>query len=97
MARREGLVSDPSRSGRQVRMVEIDPERPGVGRLRITFTDFPGLMVKLGREPEKALPSCGCDACDEDPRELVEELHDEVEKLTRAESMQTTRWRRRVG
>ena len=96
VSRREGLASDPSRSTGQVRMVELDPARPGVGRLRITFTSFPGLMVKLGQEREKALPACGCDACDEDPQELVEDLHNKVESLTRANSAQSTRWRRRL-
>lgn len=96
VSRREDLVSDPSRSSGQARMVELDPSRPGVGRLRITFTNFPGLMVKLGQDRETALPACGCDACDEDPQELIEELHNQVESLTRANSAQSTRWRRRV-
>jgi Family of unknown function (DUF6226) len=95
VSRHEGLASDPSRPSGQVRTVELDPARPGVGRLRITFTSFPGLLIKLGQERETALPACGCDACDEDPQDLVEELHHKVESLTRADSAQSTRWRRR--
>ncbi|GAA1630443.1 DUF6226 family protein [Actinoplanes couchii] len=94
VVRSEGSVSDPSRFSGQVRMVQLDPTRPGVGRLRINFTSFPGLVVKLGQERETALPACGCDACDEDPQELIEDLHDKVESLTRSRTGQTTRWRR---
>ncbi|MEU4560597.1 DUF6226 family protein [Actinoplanes sp. NPDC023936] len=96
VSRREGVVSDPSRSSGPARMVELEPARPGVGVLRITFTSFPGLVVKLGQERETALPACGCDACDEDPQELIEELHDKIESLTRAASTQSTRWRQRL-
>ncbi|WP_264653409.1 DUF6226 family protein [Actinoplanes cyaneus] len=96
VSRSESLVSDPSRSSGQVRMVQLDPAHPGVGVLRVTFTGFPGLMVKLGQESETALPACGCDACDEDPQELIEELHHKIGRLTRAGSTESARWRRRL-
>ncbi|MBB2944952.1 hypothetical protein FB565_004685 [Actinoplanes lutulentus] len=89
-----GMTSDPSGSRDQAPFRELDPARPGVGRLRITFTAFPGLMVKLGQEQETALPACGCDACNDDPADLIEELHDQIDQLTDARAQKrTTRWR----
>jgi hypothetical protein len=54
-----------------VRMVRLIPRTPAAGPLAIAFTDFPGLMVRLGRWWAEALPACGCDECGEDPAELI--------------------------
>jgi hypothetical protein len=57
-----------------VRMVRLIPRTPAAGPLAVAFTDFPGLIVRLGRWWVEALPGCGCDECDEDPAGLVELL-----------------------
>lgn len=92
------MASDPSKRGNMAPVTELTPAHPGSGTLRITFTGFPGLLVKLGQESEFALPACGCDACDEDPDELILELREHVDSLTRADQEhRMTRWRRRAG
>ena len=37
--------------------------------LTFTFTTFPGVLLRYGYCGEASFPSCGCDACDEDPEE----------------------------
>ncbi|GAB1644707.1 hypothetical protein KRMM14A1259_51300 [Krasilnikovia sp. MM14-A1259] len=64
--------------GPLVRTVRLIPRTPAAGPLAVGFTDFPGLAVRLGRWHELALPLCGCDSCDEDPKQLVDDLHREV-------------------
>jgi Family of unknown function (DUF6226) len=54
-----------------VRTVRLVPRSPAAGPLAISFTDFPGVVLRLGRWYEDPLPACGCDACAEDPAELV--------------------------
>ncbi len=57
-----------------VRVVRLIPRTPAAAPLAIAFTDFPGLVVRLGRWWTEALPACGCDDCAEDPAALVEVL-----------------------
>jgi hypothetical protein len=64
-----------------VRMVRLIPRTPAAGPLAVAFTDFPGLMVRLGRWWAEALPACGCDDCGEDPEELAEVLRIQVSAL----------------
>ncbi|WP_412748095.1 DUF6226 family protein [Krasilnikovia sp. M28-CT-15] len=64
--------------GPLVRIVRLIPRAPVAGPVAIGFTDFPGLTVRLGRWHELALPVCGCDTCDEDPKQLVDDLHREI-------------------
>jgi hypothetical protein len=54
--------------------VRLDPENDEAGPLVCTFSAFPGVMLTLGGGYEQAFPSCGCDACNEDPDRVVEEL-----------------------
>jgi hypothetical protein len=64
-----------------VRTVRLIPRTPAAGPLAVAFTDFPGLMVRLGRWWAEALPACGCDDCGEDPEELAEVLRMQVAAL----------------
>lgn len=80
-------VTDIRGSDGSVPFRELVPEPARAGRVRITFTAFPGVRVKLGRKPEFALPACGCDACDDDPDTLIGELRERI-------GAGTTRWRR---
>jgi len=57
-----------------VRTVRLIPRTPAAAPLAVGYTDFPGLVVQLGRWWTQALPVCGCDECAEDPARLVEEL-----------------------
>lgn len=50
--------------------------------LRVLITDFPGVVLSFGRWGHEAFPSCGCDACDEDPDELIAELTWLIEAVT---------------
>ena len=61
-----------------VRIVRLVPHSPAAGLLAVAFTDFPGIVLRLGRWYEDRLPSCGCDNCDEDPHELVADLRAHV-------------------
>ena len=64
-----------------VRMVRLIPRTPAAGPLAVAFTDFPGLMVRLGRWWAEALPACGCAECGEDPAELIGVLRGQVSAL----------------
>ncbi|GGK38208.1 hypothetical protein GCM10010124_33790 [Pilimelia terevasa] len=79
--RRDHRAPDPGPAGRAVPAVALVPVVPAAGPLRVVFSDFPGLRVTLGRWRDLSLPSCGCDACDEQPADLVEELGTEVATL----------------
>lgn len=57
-----------------VRVVRLIPRTPAAAPLAIAFTNLPGLTLQLGRWWAQTLPVCGCDACDEDPAQLIEEL-----------------------
>ena len=61
-----------------VRTVRIVPRSPAAGPLSIAFTDFPGVVLRLGRWFSEPLPDCGCDGCAEDPAGLVEGLRARV-------------------
>ena len=57
--------------------------KPTVGApLRILITDFPGVDMRFGRWGHDWFPSCGCDACDEDPDELIAEMKGLVDAVT---------------
>ena len=49
--------------------------------LVVAFTDFPGLQLRFGRWHTPSHPVCGCDACDEQVDELLEQLHDDVDAV----------------
>lgn len=53
---------------------------PSVGTpLAILITDFPGVLVRFGAWGREAFPGCGCDACDEQPPDVIERMHKLVE------------------
>jgi hypothetical protein len=60
--------------GPLVRTVWLVPRVPAAAPLGMAFTDFPGVVLRLGRWYQQSLPACGCDACNEDPAELVADL-----------------------
>lgn len=73
----EGVPGDPATDfpefgGSEVAVVRLSP-REGAP-LAVLITDFPGVIVRAGRWGVEAFPVCGCDACDESPEDLIEEL-----------------------
>jgi hypothetical protein len=61
--------------------VRLTPNDAAAGPLTVVFTGFPGLAIRCGHWHNFALPSCGCDACDEDPGQLRQQLEDHVGAL----------------
>lgn len=59
-------------------VIRLVPDDRGAAPIALTLTSFPGVTVRFGRWQSAAFPRCGCDACDEDPLRLVEELRDDV-------------------
>ena len=55
-------------TGDLVRTVRLIPRMPAAAPLAVAFTDFPSVVLRLGRWFGDSLPSCGCDACDEPPQ-----------------------------
>jgi hypothetical protein len=73
--RREGTEPlGPEPGAAVARTVRLLPRSPAAGPLSIAYTDFPGVVLRLGRWFVQPLPTCGCDDCAEDPAELVAEL-----------------------
>jgi hypothetical protein len=66
---------DPALTGRFTASVDtvvrLTPRSPDAAPLTVAFTGFPGLGLRFGQWTTEPLPSCGCDACDEDPTELI--------------------------
>ncbi|MBM3696080.1 MAG: hypothetical protein FJW79_09140 [Actinobacteria bacterium] len=53
---------------------------PGLGvPLVFAFTPFPGVLIRRGEGEVEAFPSCGCDACDEPPAEVIGAMTDLVQ------------------
>ena len=46
--------------------------------LTVVVTTFPGVILRFGEWGEEAFPGCGCDACDEQPAELIDRMTDLV-------------------
>ena len=49
--------------------------------IMVAFTEFPGLHLRFGSWRTEPFPNCGCDACDETPDGLIEELNRMVEAV----------------
>jgi hypothetical protein len=64
----------PAPGAEVARTVRLMPRSPAAGPLAIAFTDFPGVVLRLGRWFLEPLPDCGCDDCAEEPADLVDDL-----------------------
>ena len=83
----------------------MEPEQGGVGpavisawRLTpnndgapatVTLTEFPGLYVRFGEWHDEAFPTRGCDACDELPGELAEDLREKLWAVAQGQFRET--------
>ena len=67
----------PDWAGGSESAVRLQPVRGAP--LAFMFTDFPGVVIRVGEWGVHAFPACGCDACDESPIEVVERLIDLVD------------------
>jgi hypothetical protein len=60
--------------------VRVSPRNDGAA-VTVALTDFPGLYVRFGSEHAETFPQCGCDACDEQPDQLAENLREKLESV----------------
>lgn len=79
-SRYEVVRVDGTTADREERQVQLVPAVGG--SLTVSLTSFPGLMVRYGRWHEEAYPQCGCDACEEDPDRVLEDLERKIDSLT---------------
>ena len=93
--RREYAAADPSGRLHECPATQVIPRDPQAGQLTVVFTGFPGLALRLGYMPERYLPACGCDACDDDPSDLAEDLSASVETLVHTGINRSTPWPQR--
>jgi hypothetical protein len=63
------------------RCVALTPEGGGAP-IVVGWTAFPGVVIAHGWWSYEPFPGCGCDACDEDPAELVRMMHQRVADIT---------------
>jgi hypothetical protein len=57
-----------------IETIQLSPPHTDQAPLTITTTSFPGPSLDVGAGQHLALPACGCDACDEQVQNLVEDL-----------------------
>lgn len=75
--------------------VRLAPRDPQAGPLTVVFDASPGLGVRCGRWRDVLLPECGCDACDERPEDLWDELQESVTALISGNLVERLSKRRR--
>jgi len=61
--------------------VMLRPLDPAAAPLFVTFTEFPGVLVRFGFHHSRAFPTCGCDACDESAEQESALMRDEVRRM----------------
>lgn len=57
-----------------IRAVRVTPREPTSAPLTFVLTPFPGVYLHAGSLHDFHFPMCGCDACDDDVTNMVEEL-----------------------
>jgi hypothetical protein len=62
--------------------VRLRPRSASAASLLVSFTNFPGLVVRAGRWHREPVPMCGCDACDETAEGVIQRLSWLVENVT---------------
>lgn len=77
--------------------VSLTPREPACAQIFIAFTDFPGIIIRLGKWKEDLFPNCGCDACDEDADEQIERMIEIFELVTGGGFLEAIRIPRFLG
>ena len=72
--------------------VRLVPDDPGAGPLSVAFTDFPGVAVVAGRFSTRMAPECGCDACDERPSDLIDDITELVRSHVTGRLVEVVHW-----
>lgn len=96
MRRGPSIDEDLAERAETEEVVRLQPSRGAP--LTVSFTAYPGLLVRFGEWQVEAYPHCGCDACDEQPTELIQEFRERVSRVVNegfTESLRH-RWRRSV-
>lgn len=75
---RDHEASSPS----LLRVVRLEPSADDCAPLTITYSTFPGLAVSAGWWRQMSYPDCGCDACDTQPDEVVQEFRRHITAIT---------------
>lgn len=75
-----GVDLDAALGVEVVSEVRLEPRGRGAP-IAIALTTFPGLAVRLGRWVLEFFPSCGCDACDEQPEHLLDDFRRHVDAV----------------
>ena len=68
----EGMDAELERAPLSRPTIKLTTLQDSCVPITIAFTDFPALVVRVGRWVTDYFPSCGCDACDEMPEEEFE-------------------------
>lgn len=84
-------------AGEVKRVVRLAPSIGDGAPLAVAFTGFPGLRVRFGRWHVEGFPVCGCDACDEQPEELADDLLEKVNDLVSGDFAESVAWLRHPG
>lgn len=74
---------------RSVRLAPVGDGAP----ITLVLTPFPGVAVYAGHAYGTAFPFCGCDACDEQPDDLVERLRQVLADLVAGGLVESRRHR----
>ena len=89
-----GLPLDPELLGRTTAAeatLRLTPIGCNGAPLTVAFTTFPGVLIRYGRWCVEGYPSCGCDACNEQPAELLSEM------VAQGRAIQSPTGRRQLG
>lgn len=72
----EGIDSELENRPLSRPTIKLTPLQDSCPPITITFNDFPGLAVRVGRWGVDRFPSCGCNACDETADEEFERFEE---------------------
>lgn len=74
MVTRGRATARPVSKVQPIETIWVTPPHADQASLTITITSFPGLYLDVGAWQHLALPACGCDVCDEQVHDVVEDL-----------------------
>ncbi|MYC36767.1 MAG: hypothetical protein F4X66_07615 [Chloroflexi bacterium] len=86
-----GLDDELERAPLSRPTVRLTPLQDSCAPVAITFTDSPGLEVRVGRWVTEGFPTCHCDACDEMPEEEFERLTELLDDVVAGRFRETMR------